>query len=151
MQQGPFSWDIVGGNLTFMAWEFVVYFALTVLTEYSLTFPSLVAWLYSAGLDDAGVGSLEDEDEDVMAERSRVLQGGADTDIVKLSELRKVYAASGDRLTGSLYRAVTCAAAPPPGQAKVKVAVQSLCFGIPKGECFGFLGELYFIFHFTAA
>ena len=39
-------------------------------------------------------------------------------DVVRLRELRKVYQAS----------------------STVKVAVRSLSFGLPKGECFGFLG-----------
>ena len=53
-----------------------------------------------------------DEDSDVVAEARRVADGGADSDIVRLSNLRKVYAAGG----------------------RTKVAVRSLSFGIPMGE-----------------
>jgi ATP-binding cassette, subfamily A (ABC1), member 3 len=114
---GPFHWNIVGANLFFLALETVVYFALAVLTEYSLTFPSLLAWLHR--VDDSGFDSSRiNEDEDVATERERVKQGHADNDVVRISEMRKVY----------------------PSAVGNKVAVQCLSFGIPKGECFGFLG-----------
>ena len=113
----PFHWNVVGANLFFLALETVVYFGLAVLTEYSLTFPSLLAWLHR--VDDSGfdVNKIV-EDEDVSCERERVRQGQADGDVVRIMEMRKVY----------------------PSPIGKKVAVQSLSFGIPKGECFGFLG-----------
>ena len=55
------------------------------------------------------------EDEDVAAERARVASGAADGDVLVVRDLRKQY---GDG----------------------KVAVESLAFGIPVGQCFGFLG-----------
>ncbi len=91
IQQGPFAWDIAGGSLVFLAWETVIYFALTVLTEYGLTFPVLASWIYSYGIRDHGAGVIDDEDEDVLAERERVLSGRANDNIVCLKELRKVY------------------------------------------------------------
>jgi len=58
---------------------------------------------------------LPDEDDDVIAEAERVKSGGAANDLITLDGLRKVY----------------------PGG---KVAVHELSYGIPAGECFGFLG-----------
>eukprot|EP00439_Symbiodinium_sp_Y106_P064360 s1558_g10.t1 len=60
---------------------------------------------------------LSQQDEDVARERRRVSE--SDTDVVRLLKLRKVYRT-------------------PEGHPKV--AVHSLSFGLPKGECFGFLG-----------
>ncbi|XP_039512135.1 phospholipid-transporting ATPase ABCA1 isoform X2 [Pimephales promelas] len=56
------------------------------------------------------------EDEDVARERERVKSGGAVGDILTLTDLSKVYAAGR------------------------KPAVNRLCLGIPRGECFGLLG-----------
>jgi len=56
------------------------------------------------------------EDVDVMNERLRILRGEADDSPVVLRGLRKIYNS-------------------PP-----KVAVQSLFFEVPRGQCFGFLG-----------
>lgn len=115
----PLSWNIVGANLVFLGAEAVIYFVLTILVEYSLTFPTLLSFLQR--VNDDGFDKekeLPREDKDVFAERCRVDEGWADCDVVKLHEMRKVY------------------------NTKVgpKVAVQSLSFGIPRGECFGFLG-----------
>lgn len=74
-----------------------------------------------AGGEDGGESGAE-EDADVRAEAARMRGGGsrrgASGDVVRLEALRKVY------LT-------------PRGP---KVAVRGLSFGIPRGECFGFLG-----------
>ncbi|KAJ0389711.1 hypothetical protein ATCC90586_011487 [Pythium insidiosum] len=56
-----------------------------------------------------------EEDEDVRLEAERVAKGGADNDAVVVKNLRKVYKGN-------------------------KVAVRNLSFGLPKGECFGYLG-----------
>jgi ATP-binding cassette, subfamily A (ABC1), member 3 len=55
------------------------------------------------------------EDEDVLNEQNRVLSGGANSDLIVLSQLSKVYANG-------------------------KIAVNNLSLGIPHGECFGLLG-----------
>jgi len=55
------------------------------------------------------------DDEDVLKEQHRVLEGGANNDLIVLSELGKVYD-NGKR------------------------AVDSFSLGIPRGECFGLLG-----------
>ncbi|CAE7395821.1 ABCA1, partial [Symbiodinium microadriaticum] len=71
------------------------------------------------GVDDSSFdkNSIVD-DEDVAMERVRVDSGGADSDVVRIADMRKVFNT-------------------PIGK---KVAVNCLSFGIPKGECFGFLG-----------
>lgn len=69
----------------------------------------------------SGLGVMEEpemEDEDVAAERARVLGGGAACDAIALRRLRKVFPG------------------PPP-----KVAVADLCLGIRAGERFGLLGD----------
>jgi ABC-type multidrug transport system ATPase subunit len=191
VKQSPFAWDITGGSLVFMAWETALYFTAVLSIEYLLTFPSLLSWIYGCGLDEeekkarleenersAKEAALEDEDEDVALERARVLAGRADGDVVKLSELRKVYEQTDVRLKGCFhhklapfvcdssfqsgilrslltrvsngcFKLFACGsqgyeAVPreePKKKSSAKVAVQSLCFGIPRGECFGFLGD----------
>lgn len=53
----------------------------------------------------------------MLAEERRVASGRADDELIVLRNIRKVYAGG-------------------------KVAVHNLSFGIPKGECFGFLVRL---------
>ncbi|KAM9804931.1 glucosylceramide transporter ABCA12 [Neosynchiropus ocellatus] len=66
------------------------------------------------------VADLEEEDEDVVAEHVRVASGAADSDILQVNRLSKVYHHFN----------------------KKKVhAVKKLSVGIPAGECFGLLGE----------
>jgi ATP-binding cassette, subfamily A (ABC1), member 3 len=55
------------------------------------------------------------EDSDVLAEQSRVLEGGANSDLIVISQLTKVYDNG-------------------------KKAVNNLSLGIPHGQCFGLLG-----------
>jgi ATP-binding cassette subfamily A (ABC1) protein 3 len=133
--QDPFSWDTAGGDIVFLAIEVVVYFLIAVAIEYSLTFPTLMAWLYR--MEDAGVtpSELADDDVDVAEERRRVASGAADRDIVKIQELRKLYPAN-SRAGGVNLGSLFC----PPDKDNTKVAVHCLSFGIPRGECFGFLG-----------
>lgn len=94
----------------------------------------------------------------MAAERVRVLSGAADKEVVRIQQLRKIYPAN-SRAGGidlfacfrSVWRKLVTLACgekegfvnkkDKKGPATFKVAVQSLCFGIPKGQCFGFLGE----------
>ncbi|KAJ8371671.1 hypothetical protein AAFF_G00303470 [Aldrovandia affinis] len=59
---------------------------------------------------------IGEEDEDVARERQRILGGGGHADILELKQLTKVY------------------------KRKQSPAVDRLCVGIPRGECFGLLG-----------
>jgi ATP-binding cassette subfamily A (ABC1) protein 3 len=137
--QDPLSWNTTGADITFLAVEIVVYFALAVLVEYLLTFPSLLAWLHKIDDHTAEMegGAKEEEDIDVSNERSRVERGEADHDVVKLDEVRKLYPTASSTHSASLcdFDSICCGYSP-----EVKVAVDSLSFGIPRGECFGFLG-----------
>ncbi|KAL9951119.1 hypothetical protein ACROYT_G043723 [Oculina patagonica] len=58
------------------------------------------------------------EDEDVERERQRIERGGGTNDILRLNNLTKVYKSRN----------------------RQNVAVNRLCIGVPKGECFGLLG-----------
>uniref|UniRef100_A0A8C2G1S6 P-type phospholipid transporter n=1 Tax=Cyprinus carpio TaxID=7962 RepID=A0A8C2G1S6_CYPCA len=59
---------------------------------------------------------IGEEDEDVARERQRIMSGAVQGDILELRQLTKVY------------------------KRKQKPAVDRLCVGIPRGECFGLLG-----------
>jgi ATP-binding cassette subfamily A (ABC1) protein 3 len=151
----PLDRDIVGLDLSYLAVETVVYLALALAIEYAQSNSLLDAagklcgrggrgGSGGSGGDGAGSGggsgegggrsdpllagaaAGEEEDEDVARERSRVSAAVADGvddsgDVVLLSSVRKVYPGGGKH-------------------AEAKVAVQGLSFGIPRGECFGFLG-----------
>jgi len=129
--QSPFAWDITGANLVFLLAESIVYFLIVLLIEYLLTFPSIVSWIHTVPDPGLSPDFYNTEDEDVFKERQRVLRGDADSDVVRLSELRKIYSNSNSCVPSLLM---------PKSSDNVKIAVQSLCFGIPRGECFGFLG-----------
>uniref|UniRef100_A0A8C1W4H8 ATP-binding cassette sub-family A member 2 n=1 Tax=Cyprinus carpio TaxID=7962 RepID=A0A8C1W4H8_CYPCA len=62
---------------------------------------------------------VEDDDVDVACERRRVLRGDADSDMLKIDNLTKVYKS---RKMGRI------------------LAVDRLCLGVRPGECFGLLG-----------
>jgi len=104
---------------------------------------------------------VEIEDEDVAAERVRVLSGAADKEVVRIQQLRKIYPANSRAGGVDLFACFRKAwrklvslvvneedrvinKKDNKGPAAFKVAVQSLCFGIPKGQCFGFLGTCPF-------
>jgi ATP-binding cassette subfamily A (ABC1) protein 1 len=108
--------------------------------EYCLTFPTLLSWLYHIDDPGSGISVTENEDEDVLGERQRVLNGSADSDVVRIEQLRKIYPMN-SRFGGiDLTNLLIPWFLRPASKSRVKVAVQCLSFGIPKGECFGFLG-----------
>ena len=153
--ESPLSWDTSGADIAFMAIESVLYFLLALLIEYLLTFPSFLSFLYYVS-DPPYSFDPTKEDEDVVAERTRVLSGQAANDVVRIEELRKVYPANSRTGGVSIYsifnaiidgvKRLVCGSDAviriqnPDDFKNTKVAVQSLCFGVPKGECFGFLG-----------
>ena len=149
----PLSWNTTGADISFMAVESVVYFLLVLLIEYFLTFPAFLSCLHK--VDDCPYEfNPENEDEDVVAERKRVLSGNAESDVVRIEELRKVYPINNRNQRWTLYSIRKAflsglkqfffgkdyVPVPADNSSENKVAVQSLCFGVPKGECFGFLG-----------
>ncbi|XP_041647195.1 phospholipid-transporting ATPase ABCA1 isoform X1 [Cheilinus undulatus] len=106
----PLQWDFVGKNLFAMAAEGVIFFIFTILLQYKF-FISFKPWWAKPELPPLGP-----EDEDVARERERVKSGKARSDILTMVDLSKVY------------------------KAGKKPAVNRLCLGIPRGECFGLLG-----------
>lgn len=109
---GPFSWVVTGASLLYMSVGIVVYFAIAIGIDILLSYPAARAKL----LKDKDRPEPEyDVDEDVADEADRVAAGAAERDVIVLDALRKVYKGS-------------------------KTAVRNMSFGIPTGECFGFLG-----------
>uniref|UniRef100_A0AAY5L1X1 P-type phospholipid transporter n=1 Tax=Esox lucius TaxID=8010 RepID=A0AAY5L1X1_ESOLU len=106
--RSPLEWDMVGKNLFAMAVEGVVFFIITVLIQYRFCIKPLNM--------HTKLPTVGEEDEDVARERTRIVNGLGQGDILELRQLTKVY------------------------KRKQKPAVDRLCVGIPPGECFGLLG-----------
>jgi len=105
------DWKITGLGLTFLAWESVIYMALTVLIDYSANIPSVQrVFIGSAIPNDNTV-----RDEDVLAEEKRVETADPSLFTILVKNVKKVY----------------------PGG---KYAVRGVSLAIPNGECFGLLG-----------
>jgi ABC-type multidrug transport system fused ATPase/permease subunit len=113
----------------FLVGQSVFYISLAILLDIWSTNPRALSvwqrflsfitfsWLTKCGnrADEMAITVALEEDEDVLEEQDRVLRGGANDDLVVLSELTKIYD------TG-------------------KVAVNNMSLGIHPGECFGLLG-----------
>ncbi|XP_068174679.1 phospholipid-transporting ATPase ABCA1 isoform X2 [Antennarius striatus] len=106
----PFQWDFVGKNLFAMAVQGVIFFIFTVLLQYKFFIHCRPWWV------EPEMPPLGPEDEDVAKERQRVTNGKAQSDILTMIDLSKIY------------------------KVGRKPAVDRLCLGIPRGECFGLLG-----------
>uniref|UniRef100_A0A8C2XKY0 P-type phospholipid transporter n=1 Tax=Cyclopterus lumpus TaxID=8103 RepID=A0A8C2XKY0_CYCLU len=106
----PLQWDAIGKNLFAMAAEGLIFFIFTILLQYKF-FIRLRSWWAEPEMSPLGP-----EDEDVNRERERVKSGNAQSDILSMIDLSKVY------------------------KSGRKPAVDRLCLGIPRGECFGLLG-----------
>eukprot|EP00238_Polyblepharides_amylifera_P013822 CAMPEP_0196598342 /NCGR_PEP_ID=MMETSP1081-20130531/94265_1 /TAXON_ID=36882 /ORGANISM="Pyramimonas amylifera, Strain CCMP720" /LENGTH=1870 /DNA_ID=CAMNT_0041924027 /DNA_START=155 /DNA_END=5767 /DNA_ORIENTATION=+ len=105
--EDAFHMDVIGYHVLFMAIESVVFYLLTLLLEFN------EARLAQRG---APASVAEGEDEDVVAEQRRILQGdGLEDEVVVVKGLAKTY---------------------PNGNA----AVRPLSFSIGRGQCFGLLG-----------
>ena len=123
----PLSWDIAGLNVVFLAVESVVYLILTIFVDYGLNTPFLQEWFMKSSMTkqlellDEKFADISEEDEDVLAERQRVISGNAhDDSVIMLNDVKKIY--------GSY------------GKEGFKYAVKGVSIGIPNGECFGLLG-----------
>lgn len=116
--------DIAGTDCLWLFVSAPIYFLLAVSLDYVLHSPVAVASRFfdpsvrSAGLTAESL-VFDDDDSDVADEASRVQQGGADQDVIRLVKLRKIYRTP---------------------EGTPKVAVHGLSFGLHRGECFGFLG-----------
>lgn len=107
----PFEWLLTTRNLVCMAVEGIVFFLFTVLLEFR--------FFVKPRRTRVSKEPIEMEDDDVTAEKERVLSGGARGDLIRIENLTKVYYS---RKRGK------------------HLAVDRLCLGVPKGECFGLLG-----------
>uniref|UniRef100_A0A4W3GTX5 ATP-binding cassette sub-family A member 1-like n=1 Tax=Callorhinchus milii TaxID=7868 RepID=A0A4W3GTX5_CALMI len=106
--QSPFEWNLVGKNLFAMFVQGMVLFMFTILLEYT--------FFIRSRRDKVVPQSAVEEDEDVSRERMRILSGEAQSDLLTICELTKVYLK------------------------KKKPAVNKICLGIPPAQCFGLLG-----------
>ncbi|XP_051910872.1 phospholipid-transporting ATPase ABCA1-like [Hippocampus zosterae] len=119
----PLEWNIVGKNLFAMAVQGVSFFIITLILQYIFfnghwSFQDTCRGLSCIRPSCVGpkILPLAPEDEDVIRERERVKSGNADSDLITMIDLTKIYKAGGNP------------------------AVDQLCLGIPSGECFGLLG-----------
>ncbi|XP_022097183.1 ATP-binding cassette sub-family A member 1-like isoform X2 [Acanthaster planci] len=104
------AWDLVGKNIFALGMTGAAFFALTLLIEHK--------FFLKSRLIKAEQTPLAYEDDDVVRERHRVLSGGAQNDVVRVENLTKDFNTS-----RGICR-----------------AVDRMCVGIPRGECFGLLG-----------
>uniref|UniRef100_A0A4W6D9K8 ATP-binding cassette, sub-family A (ABC1), member 7 n=1 Tax=Lates calcarifer TaxID=8187 RepID=A0A4W6D9K8_LATCA len=81
----PLQWDFVGKNLFAMAAEGVVFFIFTILLQYKFFIHFRPWWA------EPEIPSLGPEDEDVARERERVKSGKAQSDILTMIDLSKLY------------------------------------------------------------
>eukprot|EP00529_Nitzschia_sp_RCC80_P002451 CAMPEP_0113451218 /NCGR_PEP_ID=MMETSP0014_2-20120614/6226_1 /TAXON_ID=2857 /ORGANISM="Nitzschia sp." /LENGTH=1987 /DNA_ID=CAMNT_0000342569 /DNA_START=1298 /DNA_END=7261 /DNA_ORIENTATION=- /assembly_acc=CAM_ASM_000159 len=113
-------------DVIFLAWQCIVYVLLAVVIDVCSTKPEIVAiWkkivnvlcckCFCNASREVDITTALPEDEDVIAEEKRVLEGGANDDLIVLSQLTKVYDNG-------------------------KKAVNNVSLGIPPGQVFGLLG-----------
>ena len=119
----PVGWDQSGRDIFFLFASIPLFLGLTILYDLLKTYPRFVQGCFP---DKVVEDPPFEPDEDVRREEERVRSGAADGDVIRLSGLRKVYRSGGGCCSGQ---------APKP-----KAAVRGITFGIPAGECFGFLG-----------
>nr|XP_042904131.1 ATP-binding cassette sub-family A member 2 isoform X3 [Parasteatoda tepidariorum] len=110
--KSPFAWELVTRNLVAMAVSGLAFFIVTLLCEFS--------FLRKPKHIQVPIYTVDAEDDDVAIERKRVLTGQANSDVLHLIDLTKVYKS----------RTIK----------KKLIAVNKLCLGIPEGECLGLLG-----------
>ncbi|XP_066576495.1 phospholipid-transporting ATPase ABCA1 [Amia ocellicauda] len=106
--QYPLKWDVVGKNLFAMFIEGILFFTFTLLIQYRFFIKPRLVNVVSQ--------PVTNEDEDVARERLRVLKSTAETDLLRICNLTKVY------------------------RHRKKPAVNRICVGVPAAECFGLLG-----------
>lgn len=85
--KSPFEWNLVTRKLVAMAISGLAFFILTLLCEFKF-FRKPKRDTEANILDFPNTSKFEDED--VSAERCRVLNGGADSDVLKIVNLTKV-------------------------------------------------------------
>lgn len=109
-----FSKDIVRDELIVLACQSLVYPIIAVFLDILTNNPRAMGFCCSWGGPSATATELY-EDDDVVTEERRVLNGEACEDLIVMTKLSKVYRNG-------------------------KIAVRNISLGIPPGECFGLLG-----------
>lgn len=104
--------EISGYNCLFMFLESIIYFCCVLAIEFYSAGQGCLRTPENQNLKTKGLDKVEDDD--VEAEKERILSGKASDDLIRLEGLRRVY--------------------------PQKVAVNNLYFGVPSNQCFGFLG-----------
>jgi ATP-binding cassette, subfamily A (ABC1), member 3 len=105
-------------DVIFLVVEMIAYTALAICLDKWSSNPRIMSyWNKSWCSRNTGsdITTVLPEDNDVLAEQDRVLSGGANSDLIVMSQLSKTYNNG-------------------------KKAVNNLSLGIPNGECFGLLG-----------
>lgn len=102
-QYNYLAWDNpgIGRYLIFLAWEGIFFFALVLLIEYRV-FDACTRFLarlrsYSTGVFTTETSTMAD-DEDVLAEKERILTSEDNDDVLVIKELSKVFAGNGRKL-----------------------------------------------------
>ncbi|XP_075213435.1 phospholipid-transporting ATPase ABCA1-like isoform X2 [Lycorma delicatula] len=109
-----FKWEMTGKNLFCMFVSGILFFIITLIIEFQSTISSPFCCKRLQTIDS----DEYNEDNDVKNERQRILLGDTTHDILIIDNLTKIYS----RVAG------------------MRPAVNKVCFGIKKGECFGLLG-----------
>ena len=102
-QDNYLAWDNpgIGRYLIFLAWEGILFFVLVLLIEYRV-FDACTRFFARLRSYSTGVFTMEEpslaDDEDVLAEKERILTSEDNDDVLVIKELRKVFAGNGREL-----------------------------------------------------
>ena len=102
-QDNYLAWDNpgIGRYLIFLAWEGIFFFALVLLIEYRV-FDACTRFLARLRSNSTGVFTIDRstlaDDEDVLAEKERILTSEDNDDVLVIKELSKVFAGNGRKL-----------------------------------------------------
>uniref|UniRef100_A0A1B6DIK2 ABC transporter domain-containing protein n=2 Tax=Clastoptera arizonana TaxID=38151 RepID=A0A1B6DIK2_9HEMI len=107
-----FAWNVLGKKLFCMFSAGLIFFLLTLSIEFGII-KRLIKYKKIPDIPEPTV-----EEEDVLEEKKRVIQGDTSRDILVIKNLCKVYKSSNSS----------------------KPATNHICVGVKKGECFGLLG-----------
>jgi ABC-type multidrug transport system ATPase subunit len=110
-----FDMDVIGWNIVYMAIEFPMFLCFALLLDHPARQMKAQKLFHKP---DQKPAPIEDEDVNVMNERTEVESGARNDDLVIVKNLCKVY----------------------PGPEGDKTAVKNLSFAVKAGEVFGFLG-----------
>ena len=102
-QDNYLAWDNpgIGRYLVFLAWEGIFFFALVLLIEYRV-FDACMRFLARLRSYSTRVSTMEEfslaDDEDVLAEKERIITSEDTNDVLVIKELSKVFAGNGRKL-----------------------------------------------------